>query len=177
MRKPGQVGQSLVEFTFVGIPVMFTLICIFEISRGMWIYGTLNHAAKEAVRYAIVHGQNCGINGNSCQVKLGPATNNCNNASSTMTIAEVIQCAGIGLDPAKTQVQFTSTQGTTPWYPLNAVPATRWPPDGGNASGQPITIDLQTPFNTALAMFWPGSSPVRFASGILPASSSDLIQY
>lgn len=177
MRRPGQSGQSLIEFTFVGIPVMFTLICIFEISRGMWIYGTLNHAVKEGVRYAIVHGQNCNpaFTGNNCLVNLGPAQNKCDNTNST--IAEVIQCAGIGLDPAKTTVQFTSTQGTTPWYPLNAVPATQWPPPGGSLAGQAITIDLRTPFNTALAMFWPGSSPVSFASGILPASSSDLIQY
>ena len=60
-----QRGQSLIEFTFVGIPVIFTLICIFEISRGMWIYGTLNHAVKEGVRYAIVHGINCSKNTNA----------------------------------------------------------------------------------------------------------------
>lgn len=175
MRKCGRGGQSLIEFTFVGIPVMFTLICIFEISRGMWIYTTLNHAVKEGVRYAIVHGQNCGINGNTCQVNLGPSTNKCDNTNST--IAEVIRCAGVGLDPTNTTVQFTSTQGTTAWYPLNAVPATQWPPANGNAAGSPITIDMRTPFNTALAMLWPGASPVRFASGILPASSSDLIQF
>lgn len=163
------------EFTLVGIPVLLTLICIFEISRGMWIYSTLNHAAKQGIRYAIVHGQDCGVNGNNCQVNLGPATNRCDNTNST--IAEVIECAGIGLDPAKTTVQFTSTQGATPWYPLNAIPATQWPPPNGNVSGQVITIDMRTPFNTALVMFWPGATPVRFASGILPASSSDVIQY
>jgi hypothetical protein len=176
MRKPRRSGQTLVEFTFVGIPVMFTLICIFEISRGMWIYTTLNHSVKEAVRYAIVHGQNCGINGNSCQVALGPAVNHCNGTNST--IAEVIQCAGIGLDPTKTQVRFTSTQGTTAWYNLNAVPATTpWPPANGNSSGQAITIEMQTPFTTALSMLWPGASPVKFASGTFGASSSDQIQY
>jgi hypothetical protein len=175
MTRTRQRGQSLIEFTFVGIPVIFTLISIFEISRGMWIYATLNHAVKEGVRYAIVHGQNCGINGNSCQVNLGPAANKCNGTNST--IAEVIQCAGIGLDPTKTQVRFTSTQGTTTWYFLNAVPATQWPPANGNSAGQAITIDLQIPFTTALSMFWPGSSPVRFASGTLGGSSSDLIQY
>jgi len=175
MKKSRQRGQSVIEFTFVGIPVMFLLICIFEISRGMWIYSTLNHAAKEGVRYAIVHGQNCGINGNSCQVNLGPATGKCNNSNST--IAEVIQCAGLGLDPAQTKVRFTSVQGTTPWYSLNAVPATTWPPADGNLLGEAITIDISSPFNTPMAMFWPGSSPVKFALGIFPASSSDLIQY
>ena len=168
-------GQSLVEFTLVGIPTIFILICIFEISRGMWIYNTLNHAAKEGIRYAIVHGQNCGINTNSCLVNLGPAQNKCNRTNST--VAEVIMCAGGGLDPVNTKVRFTSTLGPSAWYSLNAIPASQWPPPNGNLPGQVITIDMQTPFNTALAMFWPGSSPVSFASGILPASSSDQIQF
>ena len=34
-------GQSLVEFTLVGIPLIFVLISVFEISRGMWMYHTL----------------------------------------------------------------------------------------------------------------------------------------
>ena len=29
-----QGGQALVEFTFVGIPIMFVLISVFEVSRG-----------------------------------------------------------------------------------------------------------------------------------------------
>ena len=175
MRKSRKRGQSMLEFTFVGIPVMFLLICIFEISRGMWLYNTLGHAAKEGVRYAIVHGIDCGKNGNSCQVNLGPATNACNNTNGT--IAEVIRCAGVGLDPTNTKVTFTSTQGTLGPYALNAVPATPWPPASGNLSGQAISIELTTPFNSAIAMFWPGASLVRFTSGTLPASSSDQIQF
>jgi Flp pilus assembly protein TadG len=170
-----QNGQALIEFTFVGIPIMFVLISVFEVSRGMWVYDTLSYAVKQGARYAIVHGENCGKNGNTCQVNLGPATGACNNTNAT--IAEVIQCAGVGLDPAATKVTFTSTQGTLGPYSLNAVPGTLWPPANGNSSGNPITIEITTPFNSAIAMFWPGGSPVSFASGILPASSSDQIQY
>lgn len=173
--KERQGGQALIEFTFVGIPVLFLLVCVFEISRGMWIYNTLSHAVKEGVRYAIVHGINCTSNGNACPVNLGPSTNVCNNTNST--IAEVIRCAAVGLDPTATTVQFTSTQGTTPWYALNAVPPTPWPPANGNQAGQAITIELRTPFNSTIAMFWPGAAPVSFGSGILPASSSDQIQF
>ena len=174
-RKLTQSGQALVEFTLVGIPLIFILISVFEISRGMWIYETVNCAVKQGARYAIVHGENCGRAPNSCQVNLGPSTNACNNTNSS--IAEVIQCGGVGLDPAKTTVSFTSVQGTLGPYPLNAVPGTLWPPANGNQVGQPITIEIRTPFVSAISMFWPGASPVSFGSGIFPASSSDLIQF
>ena len=46
-RRKSQRGGSLIEFTFVGIPLMFVLISIFEASRGMWTYNLLAHAIKE----------------------------------------------------------------------------------------------------------------------------------
>ncbi len=173
--KRGERGQSLIEFTLVGIPLIFVLISIFEISRGMWIYTTLDHAVKEGVRYAIVHGVNCSKNGNSCQVNLGPSQNKCNNTVST--IAEVIQCNAVGLDQTHTRVTFISSQGTLGPYSLNAVPATPWPPANGNQPGQPIEIDMTTTFNSAIALLWPGAKPVSFAAGTFGASSSDQIQF
>jgi hypothetical protein len=173
--KTERSGQALIEFTFVGIPVIFLLISVFEVSRGMWIYDTVNYAVKQGVRYAIVHGENCGRLPNSCQVNLGPSSGVCNNTNST--IAEVIRCAGAGLDLTNTKVTFTSALGSLGPYSLNAVPGTLWPPATGNQVGQPLTIEIRTPFNSVIAMFWPGAAPVTFSSGILPASSSDLIQF
>src|SRR5579871_5563504 len=74
-------GQSLIEFTLVGIPLIFVLISVFEISRGMWIYHTLAYSVKNGVRYASVHGINCVgsatnsklQNPNNCTVNMGPA--------------------------------------------------------------------------------------------------------
>ena len=89
------------EFTFVGIPIIFVLISIFEVSRGMWIYHTLAYSVKVGVRYASVHGINCiGStvnstlqNPNDCAVNMG--------ACPTLqgTIAYVIRQAAVGLDP------------------------------------------------------------------------------
>ena len=172
-------GQSLLEFTFVGIPLIFVLISTFEISRGMWIYQTLAHAAKAGVRYAIVHGKNCALNGNGCQVAIGPATNTCDtDPGINPTISEVIHCAGVGLDPATTQVTFTSLLGqTTCTLETSSGCAGTWPPVGGNDINDPITIKVTTPFKSAIAMFWPGAKSVSFASGILGAQSSDHVQY
>ena len=178
-KRRSRLGQTLIEFTFVGIPMIFVLISIFEVSRGMWIYHTLAYSVKNGIRYASVHGINCvtvaGANPNTCSVNIGPA----NTAGS---ISYVIRQAAVGLDPAKTTLVFTDSSGTTTSCNLGngSCPATVWPPNNGtnvNAVGQPIRIDIRTPFNSAIAMLWPGARAVRFTAGTLGASSQDYIQY
>jgi len=180
-----RLGQTLVEFTFVGIPIIFILISIFEVSRGMWIYHTLAYSVKVGIRYASVHGINC-VNGNGnpndCTVNMGPAS--APSAGTQASIAYVIRQAAVGLDPKKTTVVFNAS-GTTTTCSLdvsggsNPCPATVWPPNDGvtDAVGKPIRIDITTPFNSAIAMLWPGAKVVRFAGGSLGASSSDYVQF
>ena len=103
-------GQALVEFTFVGIPMIFVLVSVFEISRGMWNYHTLAHAAKSGVRYAIVHGKNCGA----------PTANSC--LKTVAQITQVIRDAGVGLDLNNTTLTF---------YTLNS---------DGTVSGTTVTL-------------------------------------
>jgi len=180
-RKRGKsLGQTLIEFTFVGIPIIFILISIFEVSRGMWIYHTLAYSVKVGVRYASVHGVNCVnvpvSNPNDCTVNIGPAT--APGAGTLPSIAYVIQQAAIGLDPTKTTLTFNAN-GTTTTCIMSACTAGggAWPPDPNNAVGKPIRIDITTPFNSAIAMLWPGAKVVRFASGTLGASSQDYVQF
>jgi len=170
-------GQALVEFTFVGIPMIFVLISVFEISRGMWMYHTLAHAVRDGVRYATVHGYNCTNNGNTCTVTM-------------RQVAAVIRDAAVGLDPAKTKLNFytfptstttktqTGTQctldtSTNPCSATNLFP----PPACNTPKACQVEIDITTPFNSALAMLWPGAKPVTFTSGILGATSTDAVQF
>lgn len=174
-RRRSRAGQAMVEFTFVGIPVLFTLISIFEVSRGMWIYHTLAYSVKNGVRFASVHGINCvnsANNPNNCLVNLGPY-------NTVGTIGYAISQASVGLDPAHTELTFTDASGTQIRCNLSACAATQWPPNvtGVNDIGKPIQIDIRTPFNSAIAMFWPGAAPLSFASGTLGASSKDYIQF
>ena len=172
MRRAGQSGATTVEMTLVAIPLIFILISVFEISRGMWMYHTLAYAVKEGVRFASVHGQNCVYNAPS-------VTNSCE--QNEAGIAAVIQQAGVGLDPATTQLTFCTGScgsGTTPTCYLNSCSSgTTWPPSGGNQIGQSIEIDIVTPFRSALAMFWPGSKPFSFAVVHLGATSRDTIKF
>jgi Flp pilus assembly protein TadG len=58
-------GQAMVEFALV-IPVFILLMVgIFDLGRVIWVNDTLSTAAREAARFAIVHG---GSDSNPCPV-------------------------------------------------------------------------------------------------------------
>lgn len=191
-------GATTVEMTLVGIPLIFVLISVFEISRGMWMYNTAATAVREGLRFASVHGVNCvflapGIP-NSCEV----TANNIvavirNGAGNAFVNSQGVSnnygptgAGAVGLPVGTTTatttwVTFTSASGsfdckldgTTSAGGCNA----RWPPDNDNAVKQIISISLRTPFYSAISMFWPGSKPLSFSAVNLSASSSDTVQF
>jgi hypothetical protein len=144
----------------------------------MWVYHTLSYAVKEGVRYAIVHGSDCGP----------PLTNTCQ--VSIAQIAQVIQNAGVGLETGdgKTLLTFIDgVGGKTTCYLGTACAALSgsanyWPPAGGSPPadqvGEVLEIDILTPFRSAIAMFWPGAQPTQvFGAYSFGASSSDRITF
>ena len=165
-------GSTLIEFTLVGIPMIFVLISTFELARGMWTYHTVAYTVKEGTRYASVHGVNCSISPNNCTVTIA-------------NVATVMKSAGIGLLPNQLTVTFTTSAGSSAEQTLEywlANGSSTWPPttpSGTNAVGQPVTITAKYPFRSALAMFWPGAGRAQRGAGLvyLPASSSDRIQF
>jgi Flp pilus assembly protein TadG len=166
-RKRRQRGSAMIEFTLVGIPMMFLLISIFEMSRAMWNYHTLAFAVREGTRYAVVHGAGCSTDPrNSCQATVAK-------------VAQQIQNAGIGLDPAELTLTFTSS-GNSIKCTLNTClrTATNWPEAPKNTPGNAIAISGSLPFQSALAMFWPGAGKgVAIPTAYLTAGSSDIIQF
>lgn len=163
-------GSTLIEFTLVGIPMIFILISTFELARGMWTYHTVTYAVKEGTRYASVHGVNCTTSPNSCGVTIA-------------NIALVIKKAGIGLMPGQLSVTLTPAAGSSTTGTLESLLTnnTAWPPStpsGTNSVGQPVTITAKYPFRSALALFWPGTRAQQGAGLFyLPASSTDRIQF
>jgi len=159
-------GSAMVEFVLAGIPVIFILISIFELSRGMWTYHTMAYAVREGVRYAAVHGKGC-ASPNTCQVTIGQITT-------------VIKAAGAGLPPSTTVVTFTPASGSASSATMTSqmTSTTVWPPSAANAPGQNIKIKVTYPFRTFLAVFWTGAGGVN-DSGVfnLGASSSAPIQF
>lgn len=139
-------GSLLLEFTFVGIPLMFVLISLFELSRGMWTYHTVAAAVKAGTRYVVVHGQNCNIVPNAC----------------TVTVAQIagrMKSAGPGLLPERFSLTFTPASGDPISCSLSDClsNSTTWPPAAANAPGMDVTISGTYPFFSVISMFWPGA--------------------
>lgn len=153
-------GNAAVEFALVGIPVIFTLISVEEISRGMWMYDTLASTVARTARYISVRGQDC-----AC-LNLGQ-------------IYTQIRQYGTGLDATQLQVTLTSASGSTSCNPLNSCKssATAWPSSADGAVGNNIQITAVYPFKSALIMFWPGVKTVSIATVNLNVSSKQTIQY
>jgi hypothetical protein len=164
-------GNTMLEFTLVGIPLIFVLISVFEVARGMWIYDTLAYAVKEGTRYAILHGENCNVSPNACNITVGD-------------VVGKIRDSGVGLLPSELNVTLLTASGVqTACNPISTsclTSTTRWPPSlaGDDQVGKLITIRATYQFNSALAMFWPGAgNGVRFGAVNLPASSTAAIRF
>jgi Flp pilus assembly protein TadG len=166
-KQTSRAGNALVEFTLVGIPLMFVLISTFEMARGMWLYHTLVNAVKSGTRYASVHGQLCATSPNNCTVRI-------------KDVAAQIQNAGVGLDPAQLNLTFT-TQGAAPVACLLSDCLnnnTICPDSTANLIGNYIQIDGRYPFTSAIAMFWPGAGGTAPPGTInLPAASRERIRF
>jgi hypothetical protein len=172
-------GNSILEFTLVGIPLLFLLISVFEVSRGMWLYHTLASAVREGTRFAVVHGADCNIYPSSCAVRI-------------RTIAARIQNSATGFPASDIQnLTFTSATRTVNCPTLadclnaGSLGDTYWPAsapgavvDVGANRRAPVEIAASFRFQSAVAMFWPGAGRGQgFAAVILPASSREAIQY
>src|SRR5690242_14486785 len=92
-------GTGLIEFTLIVIPVLFLVVSICEIARGMWIYHTVAYAVQQGARYSIVHGELCGNSSQSCLISVD-------------TLAQVINRNAAGLDPSRFRVTLKSRNGS-----------------------------------------------------------------
>ena len=168
-----QRGNTIVEMTLVGIPIIFVMISIFEMARVMWVYHTMSHTVREVTRFAAMHGQDCFLPGNNC---LG--VNTIGNLATRLGPAG----SGVGLDPDLVNVTFASgpALGTVTTCLLRDCvtnPAT-FPSLRDSALGLPVSIAVRFPIATALSMFWPGDQAgFSFAPITLGASSQDFVQY
>jgi Flp pilus assembly protein TadG len=63
-------GQSLVEFALIAPIFLALLLSVFDLGRVVWANDSLTNAAREAARFAIVHG---GSKSTACPVGPAPA--------------------------------------------------------------------------------------------------------
>jgi Flp pilus assembly protein TadG len=164
--RPNDRGQALLEFTLAAVPMIFLLISVEEISRGMWIYVTLAHAVKEGTRYSAVHGADCVQADSACQVTVAQ-------------VATQIKSAGLGLDPSQFNVVLQTSSSSQSCAPLASClsTSTAWPASPDNSVGLPVTVSGTYPFNTMMSMFVPQSGSISFGSMMFGATSQEEISY
>jgi Flp pilus assembly protein TadG len=74
-------GQALPEFAFIVPMFLMMLFGVMDFGRVIWAYNSLENAAREGARYAIVHGgssaQTCPVGPASPLVTVPPASSSC----------------------------------------------------------------------------------------------------
>jgi len=158
----------MLEFTLIGIGMIFVILSFFEMARGMWTYQNLTFAVREGSRYAAMHGKDCTLGSATCQVTVSQ-------------IAGVVKAAGPGVDPDHTTLTLTTNGGVATSDTITNLlsNATTWPPTTDYAPGQNVTVKAVYPFRTFLAMFWVGDGHPIGDSQVfsLGAKSTEPIQF
>lgn len=159
-------GVAIVEFTMVGIAVIFVTASIIEMSIESWRYASMMYAIQVAGRYACQHGRTCGKNGNSCLIEVE-------------NVASMINTQAPSLDPAKLNVTLTTQSATVTCNPLNncLTNTAQFPKSADNGVGLPITITATYPMLTPFPMAWFGSTTAAQTSVTLGATTEQLIVF
>ena len=110
----------MVEFALTILLFLFLAVSAFEISRGIWTYSTVSHAAKQGVRYAMIHGaDNTGVDSNG---------NPLSQQDVESEVESIVKSNSPGLAPSDLTVLTT-------WTP-------------SNAPGSSVKVRVEYPFQT-----------------------------
>ena len=128
--RPRARGQGLVEFALVLPLFLFILIAIVDVGRVVWANDVLANAAREAARYAIVHGGSastpCPVGPAGPDTRIPAASSSCPYPSpSKQAIVDVARnyangggtitvdvCYGAGCTGSTDAVAATNVRGT-----------------------------------------------------------------
>lgn len=111
-RQRSERGSTMLEFALTFVIFLMFVLGGFEMGRAIWTYATLSHAAKQAVRYAMIHGaDNTGADENG----------NALGQSDVDTLVEAVaRDNAVGLDAQLVQVETTWTPNNAPGSTVEA---------------------------------------------------------
>lgn len=161
-----QRGSSLIEFIFLGIPVIFITLSIIEASLAMWQFHSLAYTVDTATRYAVVHGRGCTQNGNACSITVGK-------------VATVLSSQAPALETSKLSVTLYTHSTTTTCAPITTClsDATQFPSAIDNGLNLDIKIVATYPILNPFPMFWPGTAGTPGSAFTLSATSRQRILF
>jgi Flp pilus assembly protein TadG len=133
-----QRGQSSVEFALTIIFIVVLLVSMLELTMFVYTYSVLADAAKEGVRYAIVHGS-------SGTDSSGPASGTASitpwptcNTQATGSLLSTVQTY------AAASLHSTVTMHIYACYP-----------DGNNKPGSAVQVSVNYPYQPLFGLSWP----------------------
>jgi Flp pilus assembly protein TadG len=133
-RKP-QGGQAAVEFALTITSIFVLLIGMLELTMFVYTYSVLADAAKEGVRYAIVHGSS--ISGPVTGTVSSPPWPACTTPAGGSLLSTVQTYAAASL-------HSTSSMNIYACYP-----------DGSNNPGSAVEVSVSYPYEPFFGLGWP----------------------
>lgn len=121
-------GQALVEFSLVALLTTLMLLFVVEMGRTLLVYAAIANAAREGVRYAIVHGST-------------------RPAGSAQTDA-----SGPSSNPAQVLTVVNNFAGTAPVTTSRLVISVTYP-NASNAPGEPVKVSVVYPYDPLVTYF------------------------
>jgi len=160
-------GNAVLEFTLVGVPMIFIFVGVVAMSLGMWTYHSMAHAVASATRVLVVHGAGC--------TGAGIVTVN--------GVARLIAAKATGVPASYLNVTLVANAGSASAVTRNCHPLTtcydstdRWPPAGSNAQGMNVRVTAR--YAVALpGIYWPGAAELGARANTLGASAQEPIQF
>jgi Flp pilus assembly protein TadG len=141
--RTAEQGQALVEFALTAVFMMVLIISIIEMSMLLYTYSVVADAAKEGVRYAIVHG-----------------SHNSSPSGPTCPCSAIDGAAGTGV--VKSYAQF-SFHDTSPMTVTVTYPDTANPP--ANQSPNRVRVTVSYPYQPFFGLGWPSVTVSANAEG------------
>lgn len=138
LARRGDRGQAQVEFVLSIFFVLLTVFGIFELSMFIYTYSVLSDAAKEGVRYAVVHGS-------SNTSPSGPGST-----------SAIDGAAGTGI--VKTYAQY-SLHDTTQMHVTVSYP------DSTNLAPNRVQVQVSYVYQPFLGFGWPSATIYANAEG------------
>jgi Flp pilus assembly protein TadG len=112
-RRKAVEGGTLIEFTFVALMLMVTMLGVVEMARMVLVYTTVANSARVGARYASVHGSDRS-GGSGTDGQSGPG----NNPAQVLTIVKDFAGAGM-VRLADSNITVTYSPSNTPGSVVN----------------------------------------------------------
>jgi Flp pilus assembly protein TadG len=173
-------GNQTVEFTMIGIPLLFILFGVANMSFAMLTLHTIQEACEQGARYVVTHGSTCSTGGNTCGVTVGNVASVISSAAagvnpSQLTVTLTVCAAGVNTCPASGAVNQVTCS------PLSSCTSssTAWPSSSNNTAGSyDVIVSADCTVASPIFMYWPGKNQsVKIPSSTFHAYSRQLLMF